>query len=173
MTASYGAGVKLLLTQLLLALNTNTARVNHTHLVFDKLWRSWPPNCHFPFWPTEELSDSSLCAVSKGPSLPRGAPWARCAVLKEGPQLNAHMMKLRYSITRAALRLKLPEGHSTAESISHTLGFPLGTWVTPYLIYHHTVSIDIIATVQHVRKPTSSVELGGLLGFFEDVTGAI
>lgn len=34
MTASYGAGVKLLLTQLLLALNTNTARANHTHLVF-------------------------------------------------------------------------------------------------------------------------------------------
>lgn len=34
MTASYGAGVKLLLTQLLLALNTNTARANHTHPCF-------------------------------------------------------------------------------------------------------------------------------------------
>lgn len=49
----------------------------------------------------------------------------------------------------------------------------LGTSVTPYLIYHHTVSIDFIATVQHVRKPTGSVERGGLLGFFEDITGAI
>lgn len=49
----------------------------------------------------------------------------------------------------------------------------LVTSVTPYLIYHHAVSIDFITTVQHIGKSACSMECGGILGFFLDIKGAI
>lgn len=49
----------------------------------------------------------------------------------------------------------------------------LATSVTPYLIYHHAVSIDFITTVQHVGKPACSMECGRMLGCFLDIKGAI
>lgn len=82
-------------------------------------------------------------------------------------------------ITRATLGLKSLEQHNNAKYISHILRFwkeskiPLVTSVNPYLIYHHTISVNFIATIQHLREPACPKECWGMLGFFEDIRRVI
>lgn len=61
----------------------------------------------------------------------------------------------------------------SGRSSTTRLNFHLARSAMPYLVYHHTVRVDFITSIQHVREMACGKEFGAQLGFFEVIKGAI